>query len=74
MTKQRWLDVAEVLDAFRGVPRLSLALAWGCSIYVGWWYMGLESPMTEQSVFAGLVATALAKTQDYYNQGGRKWQ
>lgn len=73
MNKQKWLDIAEVLDAHRIFPKLSMSFAWTCAAYVGYWYMTLPDPTSEQSAFAVVVAGALAKSQDYYFQGGRKW-
>ena len=73
MDKQKYLDIAEVLDAHRIFPKLFMLLSWGCAIYVGYWYTGLEIITPEATAFAGIVAGALAKAQDYYFRGGRNW-
>ena len=83
MDKQFWLNLAELIDAYRLMPRAiltaSLAFA-GWYIYaITVWYMAL--PLIERTVevsgFAGLTIPAVfglaGKMVDWYLKTGRNW-
>lgn len=83
-SKKFWLDLAEVLDAYRIMPRIVLALVLGFAgmyIYdVSSWYMML--PTVERTVevsgFAGITIPAVfglaGKLIDWYLKTGRAWK
>lgn len=83
LTKQRWLDGAEVFDAWRVVPRATLYSFGTWTIYIAdktlTWYFHL--PVAERTVQdAGLVTgviTAVTSifglTIKFYNTSGRQW-
>jgi len=81
MNKQEWLDIAEILDAMRVVPRVLMALAWTLfSIYIWWttgWYFGLETPSAWDMGFISstisALGAALASLTNRYFDSGRKW-
>lgn len=68
------IKYAEVLDAYRIVPRV-LLLGFG---YLVWsvveWFMGLENPTTQQAAFVSAVVGITAPITAFYFQTGRKWQ
>lgn len=73
--KQKFLDVAEVVDAFRFFPR-NLLLAYSWLIYtVSTWYMHL--PVGERTVDTTAFITALCGMATYlcdtYLKSGRNW-
>lgn len=69
----RSLDYAEILDAYRIVPRLLLLgfayLLW----YVVSWYTTLTDPTTQQTAFVSAVVGITAPITAFYFQTGRKW-
>lgn len=83
-SKEKWLDVAEVLDAYRLVPRIILAVvlvAAGIYIYeVTAWYMALPAAerTAQVSGFAGVTIPAVfglaGKITDWYLKTGRNWK
>ena len=75
ITKQRFLDVAEVIDAFRFFPRNILA-AYGWFIYTtSNWYMHL--PIAERTTDTTAFITAIFGMATYlcdvYIKSGRNW-
>lgn len=83
MDKQFWLNLAELIDAYRLMPRAILAASLA---FAGWyiyaitvWYMAL--PLIERTVevsgFAGLTIPAVfglaGKMVDWYLKTGRSW-
>jgi len=81
--KEKWLNVAELFDAFRLVPRLVLA---AILLFAGWyifditqWYMNLpaEERTGMVSGFVGISVPAVfglaGKVADWYLKTGRKW-
>jgi len=76
MDKQQWLDMAEVWDALRVVPKFLMLTMWVSALHVGYWYMYELLPADrtpEVSIFVGVIAAAVAKAQDYYFRTGRNW-
>ena len=81
--KKSWLNVAEVFDAWRIIPRAVLVsvLAFaGFYIYdISMWYMGLPAIERTAGVsgFAGVTIPALfglaGKMIDWYLKTGRSW-
>lgn len=74
MNKQRWLDIAEVIDALRIVPRLMLIVYTALLIYTSFWFFGLEDPNAPQASFADFVWGAAAVFTGWYASTGRKWR
>jgi hypothetical protein len=71
--KQRWLDAAEVADAWRIVPRL-LLLGYGYMLYdAGTWFMALEVPNGAQSAYVSILWGAAAVVSGLYFNTGRRW-
>ena len=71
--KQKWLDIAEILDAYRTFPRLFLAgYAW--ILYDSYiWYKSLPDPTGNQSLMISAVWGASAIVTAWYFNTGRKW-
>lgn len=71
--KEKALAWAELIDAFRVVPRLILI---GYSILV-WvvveWYMGIEVPTSQHSALVIAVVGIIAPVAAFYQGSGRKW-
>ena len=65
MDKNKWLNLAEVLDAYRIIPRgVLVAVLWFAGYYIvtiTMWYMGLPTieRTAEVSAFAGLTIPAV---------------
>ena len=82
-SKEKWLFGAELIDAYRVMPRVVLASALGFAawyiIEITMWYMAL--PLAERTVevsgFAGLTIPAVfglaGKMVDWYLKTGRSW-
>jgi hypothetical protein len=73
VTKQQWLDAAEVADAWRLVPRIML----GGYIYILWnadqWFQALEAPSTAQQFYINVIWGAAAAITGFYLNSGRRW-
>jgi hypothetical protein len=73
-TKKRFLAIAEVLDAFRLVPR-GLLVAYGLMLFhVSEWFMALPDPSGSQSAFISTVWASSAAWSAFYLNSGRKWK
>lgn len=84
MTKQLWLDIAEIIDAWRVVPRVLLfaycTWVWHVVAEILAWYQAL--PAVERSMEASGMAAAVitavtglsAWVFKVYSAGGRDWQ
>ena len=72
--KTNFLTVAEVIDAFRAVPRAILV---GYALLV-WevvdWYMLLEAPTTQQAALVTAVVGIIAPVAGFYQSSGRSWK
>lgn len=83
MTKQEWLDRAEIVDALRVVPRLLLIAYCAFTFHiVSWileWYMALPAAerSLESSGLAAAVITAVTGLGSWflkvYTFSGRHW-
>lgn len=71
--KEKLLQTAELIDAFRTVPRLILI---GYS-YLTWdvvqWYMALENPTSQHGALVVAVVGVIAPIAGFYQSTGRKW-
>ena len=71
--KNRLLTVAELLDAFRFVPRVVLVsyaiLVW----QVVQWYMDIAEPTTQHAALVTVVVSVIAPIVGLYQSSGRKW-
>ncbi len=83
MEKQKWLNISEIFDAYRVIPRIVLMMVLCfAGIYI-WsiteWYMLLPEVerTAEVSAFAGLTIPAVfglaGKVIDWYLKTGRTW-
>lgn len=71
--KERMLDWAEIIDAYRVIPRI-LVGGYGLLIfYISVWFMGLPSPNAPQSAFVSTVWGAAIGITGFYVSTGRKW-
>ena len=67
------LERAEMLDAYRVVPRLWL-MGYGWMLWrVNDWFMSLADPSTQQAAMISTVWGAGAMITAFYVQTGRKW-
>jgi hypothetical protein len=81
MNKQRWIDLAEVIDALRVFPKIILILVLGfCSWYIFYitgYYFGLEKHTAEITAFISVTVpsiTGIATLMiNKYFDTGRKW-
>lgn len=72
--KQALLDIAEVVDAFRIVPR-SILVAYGLLVWtVVTWFMGVPTPTVEQAALPTVVTGLIAAVVGLYQNSGRKWK
>lgn len=71
--KAYWLTVAEMVDAFRIIPRVVLVL-YGLLVYtVVYWFMGLPIPTTQHTALVTTVVGMAAVVIGLYNNSGRSW-
>lgn len=81
ITKQRLLDIAELIDAYRMFVRammMSYAAGYAWLVYAVWeWFKGVPEPTAAQTSFAtGLLAavgTMLTFLTNTYVKTGRHW-
>lgn len=72
--KVRLLDLAEVWDAWRIVPRTVLTV-YGCLCWeLAKWFMALKDPTGAQTSFVTAVVGLAVPLTGFYMQTGRKWQ
>jgi hypothetical protein len=70
--KQKWLDRAEIVDAWRVFPRLFNGVLLWLLVDMHLWYSGLEdAPFPQYYVIA--VWGAIAVVNKFYIQSGRAW-
>lgn len=68
------LIVAEVIDSFRVVPRVILAL-YGVLVWqIVDWYMLLPEPSTQHAALVTIVVGVIAPVVGLYQNSGRSWQ
>ena len=71
--KKILLDIAEIIDAFRVVPRAILVAYSWLVWYVINWFMGLPTPTTQQAALVTTVTGIIAAVVGLYQNSGRKW-
>jgi hypothetical protein len=70
----RSLKYAEILDAYRVVPRV-LLLGFGYLVwFVVAWFTELHDPTTQQTAFVSAVVGITAPITAFYFNTGRKWR
>lgn len=73
MNKEKWLAVAEIVDAFRVVPRLVL-IGFSVLCYKAFvWATGLDELSTAQLGLATAIWGAATAWLTFYLNTGRKW-
>lgn len=73
LSKRTWLDTAELVDAFRIVPRGILA-GYGFMVWDMWrWVQTLPDLTTQQASYVGAITGLAVPLTGWYMQGGRKW-
>lgn len=88
MNKEKWIDIAEIIDTLRIIPRIILLSACLFALYYVWitttWYFALlavpgitEWHLAASTAFAGVTIPAVLaivnKVWDSYLKGGRDW-
>ena len=74
MNKLFWLHLAEVVDAWRVVPRLFMLGYAALVLDTHLWYTALEIPTTAQVSYADAIYVGAAMLTGWYYQTGRKWE
>ena len=74
LRKQFWLDVAEVLDAYRIFPRTFVMAYGGLAFVMHQWYTAIDYPTTEQTAYATSIIGLCVPLVGWYMGTGRKWQ
>lgn len=69
----KWLKVAELIDAYRVVPRIFMVCYMVAAGYIILWYTGIPDPSTEQTTFAGVIGGTIGAVTKWYYDTGRKW-
>lgn len=71
--KEKALELAEVVDAYRLMPRI-LAALYALMVWdVTTWFKALEEPNTAQALLLTTVWGASAAWFGFYASTGRKW-
>lgn len=71
--KQKFLAIAEVIDAYRLIPRIIL-IGYGVIVWVvTFWFMGLDDPTATQMGFVNVIWGAAGIISGWYMSTGRKW-
>jgi len=74
INKQKLLDIAELIDAYRMIPRILLLSV----AYLVWdtieWYKLLDNPTSQQSALITTVTAIIPFVINFYLSSGRKWQ
>jgi hypothetical protein len=69
-----FLRIAEYIDAYRIVPRI-LLFSYGYLVwYVVNWYMGIQTPTTEQTFLVTTIAGLSTAVIGLYQTSGRNWK
>lgn len=68
------LRIAEILDAYRAVPRLLVCLYGFTCWHVTTWFMALPDPTGPQATLVATVWGGAAAWFAVYTNTGRKWQ
>lgn len=69
--KKKAIDIADVIDAYRIVPRLIL-IGYGFLIYEMYtWFTALEDPNTQQAAFVSTIVGVSSAVSGLYFKSGR---
>ena len=72
--KETLLNIAEILDAYRVVPRI-LVLTYSLMLWnITQWFQGLSDPTNPQATFVSVVYGASAGMFAFYANSGRNWK
>lgn len=82
MSKQKWLSIAETIDALRLVPRAAvftlISLYSWYVVHVTQWFMAKEVTTVSDTTFVSATISALGVVLgivvNAYMQSGRKWK
>lgn len=74
MNKDFWIDLSEVINSLRIMPRILLSVYGAVGIWLVTWYTNLPAVerTLEASGFVGLVLAAFAKLCDWYMRTGNE--
>jgi hypothetical protein len=72
-TRQELLNFAELIDAFRVVPRTILIVYSYFVWYVINWYLPIANPTTGQTALVTTVAGSVPVVIGLYQNSGRRW-
>jgi len=73
-TRQKWLLTAEIMDAWRIVPRL-LVIAYSYLVWDAYtWFTSLDDPNTQQAALISTLIGAAAGIFGLYTGTGRNWK
>lgn len=67
------LYYAELIDAWRIIPRTILFSYAGLVYWITDWFMTMDNPTTQQAALATTVAGTVAAVIGLYQHTGRKW-
>lgn len=67
------LKLAEIIDAFRLIPRLLMLIYGGCCWWVTDWFMCLADPTAPQAALVATIWGAAAAWFGFYTKTGRTW-
>ena len=73
MTKQEWLDIAELIDAYRIFPRLFMIMYFIGCFFAGYWIWHLPVITVIEGTLVGTMITAGAAWFGLYNATGRSY-
>jgi hypothetical protein len=72
--KKHILDVAEISDAYRLIPRLMI-IGYGYMLYeTTFWFMALPDANSAHAAFIATVWGAASVFSGFYFQTGKKWK
>jgi len=74
MNKQYWIDLAEIIDAWRVFPRIFFGAYIILFIISALWIMALPVVSVEQAGFAAAIVTAGAAWFNMYVKSGRTYK
>lgn len=69
--KRKWMDVSEVIDSYRPIPRLLLVANGYLVWHVVNWYMMLPEPTTQQAALVTTVTAIIPAIIGMYQNAGK---
>lgn len=71
--KKQWMDIAEIVDAFRIIPRFIL-IGYGVLCYNMYlWFTSLEDPTQTQAAFVSIIIGVAGYIIGSYYKTGKDW-